>query len=115
MYARTRSHHASQGGSRPTLWGGTGLLARFYQAVAHGKRDDLGAVLHVKLVEDVAEVVLDRIFGDHQPFGELAIAGDALHQQVEHLPLSLGEGIKGFMCGGRRSVERSMPRELDQK
>src|SRR5438552_2153049 len=52
---------------------------------------DLGTVLHVKFVQDVAKVVFDGVFGDHQPLGELAIAGDALHEQVEHLALALLE------------------------
>jgi hypothetical protein len=51
---------------------------RLDNAVAHGKGDDLGAVLNVEFVQDVAEVIFDGVFGD------------ALHQQVQDFVLPLG-------------------------
>jgi hypothetical protein len=58
--------------------------------VADGKCDHLGAVLNVQFVQDVAKVIFDGVFGDHQSLSQFAIARDALNQQIQDfvLPLS---------------------------
>src|SRR5437773_4762567 len=80
---------------RPTRRGRP-LVARLDHAVAYGKSDDLGAILNVQFVQDVAEVIFDCVLGDHQSLGELAVAGDALHEQVEHFAFPLREYGQAF-------------------
>jgi hypothetical protein len=63
-------------------------------AVAHGKGHDLGAVLNVQLVQDVAKVIFDGVFGDHPSLSEFAIASNALHEQVEHFALPPRERVE---------------------
>src|SRR5699024_9691663 len=57
----------------PTGW----LCAaiRVDQPVPDRVGDDLGAVVEMKLVENVAEVILDGVFADEQLFGQLAVRG----------------------------------------
>ena len=50
---------------------------RVNQTLPHGVGDHLRAILHVQLVEDVAQVVLDGVLRDHQAIGELTVRRDA--------------------------------------
>src|SRR5437763_13820788 len=72
----------------PNGWSRAGrsrrVLARTLDhTVAYRVCHYLGAVLDVQFVEDVAQVILDRVFADDQALRELTIAGNALDEQVE--------------------------------
>ncbi len=67
-----------------------GVVGRFDHTLADRVSDYLSTVLHVQLVQNIAQVVLDRVLGHHQPLCELAVSGDALDQQVQHLAFALG-------------------------
>jgi hypothetical protein len=74
--------------------------------LAQGVADGLRAVVQVELVEDVADVELDGVLRHPQPLGELAVGGDALHHQLEHLELALGERV-GVALGHRLAAAAS--------
>src|SRR4051794_1236440 len=64
------------GGRRETK--GTALLdgvalGRVDEAVADGVGDDLGAILQVELLQDLAQVVLHRVLADEEARGKLPI------------------------------------------
>ena len=68
--------------------------------MAHGKGDDLGTVLHVKFVQDVAEVVLDGVFGDHQPlqvWQAVSIARQTVHVATQGILLGIGLSIVAML------------------
>ena len=54
-------------------------------------RHHLCAILDVQFVKDVSQVVFDGVLTHDQAFGELAVAGYALHEQIQHFPFALGE------------------------
>src|SRR5829696_4369192 len=58
-------------------------------AVAQGEPHDLRTVVQVELVEDVADVELDGVLAHAQLLRQLAVRGDAAHEQLEHLPLAV--------------------------
>src|SRR6266508_2153432 len=64
------------------------LLDLVLKRVAH----ELLFAGQVKLAQDVADVVLDRLFGDEQ-FGPNLPVGVAAGHQPEHLALAVGEGL----------------------
>jgi hypothetical protein len=75
-----------------------GILGKEPEAagVGHG----LGAVGRAELGEDLAGVLLDRLQGDHQLLGDVAVA-PAGGQQPQYLQLPGGEGFDQ-RCDGRR-------------
>src|SRR5690606_40355346 len=63
-----------------------------------GDHDGLRAMVCIELGKDMVDVIADRVFGDMQPVGDLAIgepAGDA----VEDLPFAARESCKLADCG----------------
>ena len=86
--------------------------------MTYGEGDDLGAVLNVQFVENVAEVRFDCVLGDHQSLGELAVAGDALHEQVKHFAFPLRECRQAFervcVCGYDADL-RAPLKEIEEK
>ncbi len=71
--------------------------------MAQGVTHHLGAVVQVQLVEQMADVELDGVLAHSELLGELAVGGHALDQQLEDLPLALGQGVGvGRRRRGRR-------------
>ena len=66
------------------------------QAVAEGVGDHLSTILQVQLVEDVAQVVLDRVLADEETFGQLPVRGDALYQELEDFALPRRQDVGGL-------------------
>src|SRR5438552_9813843 len=60
------------------------------ELLAHGVDDRLHPRMQVQLLEDVAHVVLDRVLGDVEVLGDLAVA-HALGHELQHLELAVGE------------------------
>ena len=56
-------------------------------------RNNLGAVLDVQLVEDVAQVILDGVLRYDKAGRQLPVRRDALYEQVEDLALPLSQLI----------------------
>jgi hypothetical protein len=85
-----------------------------HQAVAEGVGDHLGTVLHVQFVEDVAQVVLDRVLADEEALSQLSIRGDPLDQKLEHFALPRRQGVGGlWRWAGLWASERAedLPRQ----
>src|SRR5207253_3008784 len=64
------------------------------ELLAHGVDDRLHPRVQVQLLEDVAHVVLDRVLGDVEVLGDLAVA-HALGHELQHLELAVGETGRG--------------------
>jgi hypothetical protein len=62
-------------------------LRLIYEPVAESVGDHLSPVLDVQFVENVAQVVLDRVLADEEALGQISVRSDPLHQELEHLPL----------------------------
>ncbi len=53
----------------------------------------MGSILRCQLEQEAADMFLDRREGNYQVVGDLLI-GSPLGQQVQHLLLAQGEGLK---------------------
>ncbi len=74
-----------------------------------GAGDSLGAALHPQLAAEVIDVALHCVHTQHQATTNLAI-GSPLQQQVQYLPLALGERFckrTGASRGGRSETSCS--------
>src|SRR5690606_26886995 len=66
--------------------------------VPHRPQGGLGAVREVQLHQDVGDVRLHRLLGEHQGAGDLAV-GPAVRYQPEHLALPVGERARPALAG----------------
>src|SRR5947208_16795364 len=90
----------------PLPWNGarkvTALLTR-RQMVACGELSQFQPAGDAQLLEDIRQVVLDRLFADRERLGDLLVPGrrdDELH----HLQLALGEAEGGTLGAIRRTL-----------
>src|SRR6478609_2047859 len=60
------------------------------ELLAHGVHDGLHAGVELQLLQDVADVVLDRVLGDEQLLGDLTVV-EPLGDEAQHLELAIGE------------------------
>src|SRR5947209_2438422 len=77
------------------------LRLQLDNAAAHGNRDRLGAVAGAQLLHDVLDVNLDRVFGDEEELGDVAVpipSGDVL----QHVFLAVGQGLVADVLGEMR-------------
>src|SRR5437762_8749106 len=66
-----------------------------------GEDDRLGARPHAELVEEIGDVIADRLFADGEALRNLRVA-EAFRDQRQHLPLARGErGERGVLAAGR--------------
>src|SRR5690606_17833919 len=78
---RPGAYDAAAGARRPDL----------DPTVADGTEDCLNAVVHLQLPQHRRHVVLHRLLGDEQRFGDLLVR-EALRYAVEHLDLTDRQG-----------------------
>src|ERR1035437_1815820 len=82
----TSSTRAGVGGDLASV----GPAANVEQALPDGEDHRFHAGVEVKLLEDVAHMVLDGVLGDVEGVGDLTVA-HAFGHQLEHLELACGE------------------------
>src|SRR5215203_908411 len=75
--------------------GGVGVWP-LHQPMAEGIGDHLGPILHVQFVENVAQVVLDRVLADEKTVRQLSVGGNPLHQELEHFALPRRQRVGGL-------------------
>src|SRR6478735_7148091 len=65
-------------------------LRQVQQLLPHGVHDGLHAGVELQLLQDVADVVLDRVLGDEELLGHLTVV-EPLGHEAQDLELALGE------------------------
>src|SRR5260370_15543610 len=66
------------------------LLRLIDQSVVNGIQREFEAVGNAKFVEDVVQMVLDRLFGDEELFPDFLVA-EALRDELNNLLLAVAE------------------------
>ena len=82
------------GGARVARVGRVGRPAHRKIPLSQGEGHRLGAVGHLELAEDRADVSLDGLLAEHEAGGDGAI-GVAVHHQLQHLAFPLAEAEVG--------------------
>ena len=59
--------------------------------MTQGISNDLCAILQVELRQNIAQVVFHRVLADDQSLRQLAIRRDPLHEQLQHVALTIGQ------------------------
>src|SRR4051812_17043773 len=77
--------------------GSGGVRVRLiHEPVAESVGDHLSPVLHVQFVEDVTQVVLDRVLADEEALRQLSVGGNPLYQELEHFALPRRQYVGGL-------------------
>src|SRR6478735_8190873 len=104
----------SMGGTEPdrTDTRGAPGSGQVQQLLAHGVHDGLHARVQLQLLQDVADVVLDRVLGDEELLGDLTVV-EPLGHEPEDLELALGEPQGGALLALRLGHLLELVDELD--
>src|SRR3954470_4666615 len=81
----------------PPMLGSGGVRVRLiHEPVAESVGDHLSPVLHVQFVEDVTQVVLDRVLADEEALRKLLVGGNPLYQGLEPFALPRRQYVGGL-------------------
>src|SRR5437763_1418624 len=115
--ARRRTSEPSERSERAERGAGErgaprGRLGDLEELLADGIDDRLHARVQLQLLEDVADVVLDRVLADEQLLGDVTVV-EALGDEAQNLHLAIGEPGGGHLLAlvatldhGRELVEQ---------
>src|SRR6266545_447336 len=99
-------------GGRLPRRGGSSNARRLHDLVPDGVAHHLRAVVQVELVQDVADVELDRVLAHSELAGELAVRGDPLDQELQDLALAFGQRVRIVGLRGRLGRPGELQEEL---
>src|ERR1700694_711620 len=90
------------------IWVRTVGRSDFYQAFADRVENRLRAVVDLKLLVHVADVIADRLLADLQLVGDLLV-GHPARQHLQDLDLANGEPVVELLGCGRAGEHRAHP------